>query len=154
MTSTAEKKQPAFASLSSLRVRDAMHLGMVACPPDAPLRTVARLMATHRVHAVLVDGRRRADWLVEPRWGVISDVDLLSAAAADDLEQTAAAAAKTPAFTVMSDAELSAVARLMLKHRVSHVFAIDPHSERPIGVLSTLDIARALAGFPERHPQA
>jgi CBS domain-containing protein len=73
---------------------------------------------------------------------------------ADDLEQTAAAAAKTPAFTVMSDAELSAVARLMLKHRVSHVFAIDPHSERPIGVLSTLDIARALAGFPERHPQA
>jgi prolyl-tRNA editing enzyme YbaK/EbsC (Cys-tRNA(Pro) deacylase) len=28
----------------------------------------------------------------------------------------------------------------------------EPQSGAPIGVVSTLDIARALAGFPERHP--
>ena len=39
----------------------------------------------------------------------------------------------------------------MAKNDLSHLIVIESESERPIGVLSTLDIARALAGFPERH---
>jgi CBS domain-containing protein len=40
----------------------------------------------------------------------------------------------------------------MVEHEVTHVVVVEPRSARPVGVLSTLDIARALAGFPERHP--
>jgi hypothetical protein len=29
---------------------------------------------------------------------------------------------------------------------------VEHKTSKPIGVLSTLDVARALAGFPERHP--
>jgi hypothetical protein len=39
----------------------------------------------------------------------------------------------------------------MVEHELSHLIVIERTSKRPIGVLSTLDIARALAGFPERH---
>ncbi len=40
----------------------------------------------------------------------------------------------------------------MVEHDVSHLIVVEPQLARPIGVLSTLDVARALAGFPERHP--
>jgi len=40
----------------------------------------------------------------------------------------------------------------MLEHDASHLIAVERRSKRPIGVLSTLDIARALARFPETHP--
>jgi CBS domain-containing protein len=39
----------------------------------------------------------------------------------------------------------------MVEHEVSHLIVVEPRSARPVGVLSTLDIARALAGFPEHH---
>ena len=48
--------------------------------------------------------------------------------------------------------DLARGARLMVEHDLSHLIVVEPRSTRPIGVLSTLDIARALAGFPERHP--
>ena len=37
----------------------------------------------------------------------------------------------------------------MVDRDVSHLIVIESRSARPIGVLSTLDVARALAGFPE-----
>jgi CBS domain-containing protein len=40
----------------------------------------------------------------------------------------------------------------MVEHDVSHLIVLEARSGRPIGVLSTLDVARALAGFPEHHP--
>jgi hypothetical protein len=45
---------PLLRPIAELRVADAMHLGMVSCPADSPLHTVARMMATYRVHAVFV----------------------------------------------------------------------------------------------------
>jgi CBS domain-containing protein len=50
--------------------------------------------------------------------------------------------------------ELAHAAQLMVEHEVSHLIVVEPQSTRPVGVVSTLDIARALAGFPERHPLA
>jgi hypothetical protein len=40
----------------------------------------------------------------------------------------------------------------MVDRGVTHLIVVESRSARPIGVLSTLDIARALAGFPEQHP--
>jgi len=137
-------------ALAGLRVVDAMHPGLITCRPEDPLRTVARLMATYRVHAVLVAGHDGAD---DEGWGVVSDVALLRAADAGSIDEvTAGSVAATPVRLIASSDELGAVARLMIEHDVSHVVVVERHSKRPIGVLSTLDVARALSGFAERHP--
>jgi CBS domain-containing protein len=142
-----------YPALGALRVDDAMHPGLISCSPDTPLRTVARMMATFRVHAILVnahDGEPLTDAGV---WGVVSDTDLLAATRVETPEeQTARTTAATPALTVSPRDGLARAAQLMLEHEVSHVVVVEGHPPRPIGVVSTLDVARALAGFPERHP--
>lgn len=135
--------------LSGLRVIDAMHPGVIACPPDTDLRTVARMMATYRVHAVLVL-EHDPDQSVEGGglWGVVSDVDLMQAARSADFDgQTARALAATEVPAVNSTDSLEQALRLMTDHDVSHVVVVERRSKRPIGVLSTLDVARELAGL-------
>lgn len=142
-----------YPTLETLRVADAMHTGLISCSPDAPLRTVARLMATYRVHAVLVTGHGADRLPGGGVWGVISDTDLLRAAQTGDLDEHASwAASALPVLTVTTGDRLARAAQLMTEHESSHVVVIEPQTARPIGVLSTLDVARALAGFPETHP--
>ena len=134
-------------TLAGLRVVDAMHAGLISCRPEDPLRTVARLMATYRVHAVLVTGHD------DGGWGVVSDGALLRAAEEGSVDEvTAGAVAETPVLTVATSDDLADVAHTMAERDVSHVVVVESHSQQPLGVLSTLDLARALAGFPERHP--
>lgn len=54
MQTTTEFHHHVPVPLRKLRVAEAMHPGMIACPPDTPLRSVARMMATYRVHAIVV----------------------------------------------------------------------------------------------------
>ena len=122
---------------TTLPVREIMTSGVIACPPEAPLRTVARLMATHRVHAVAVEG--------ELGWGVVSDLDLMAAAALDLDRRTAGQTASSPALTVLPDESLERVAQLMTENETAHVIVTGPEGE-PTGVVSTLDVARALGG--------
>jgi CBS domain-containing protein len=141
-----------YPALRQLRVIDAMHPGLISCSLDTPLRTVARMMATYRVHAILVTAHGEEELPGGGPWGIVSDTDLLHAAEAGDIdEQPARTIAVTPVVTVGGDDELARAARLMVEHELSHLIVIEHTSKRPIGVLSTLDIARALAGFPERH---
>ena len=142
-----------YPALGGLRAIDAMHPGLISCSLDAPLRTVARMMATYRVHAVLVTSHGDEELTEGARWGIVSDTDLLRAAASGDIdEQAARTVAATPVVTVSTSDDLARAAQLMSEHEISHVVVVERHSARPVGVLSTLDIARALAGFPERHP--
>jgi CBS domain-containing protein len=137
-------------ALATMRVVDAMHPGLITCRPEEPIRSVARLMSTYRVHAVFVTEHRQDD---SDRWGVISDAALLRASEEGSLDEiTAREIAATPVLSVASSDELGPVAQLMVDRDVSHVVVVERHSRRPVGVLSTLDLARALAGFPERHP--
>jgi len=110
-------------------------------------------MATYRVHAVLVTAHGEEQLPGGESWGVVSDADLVRAAESGDVdEQPAQSIAATPVQTIASSDELARAAQLMVEHEVSHLIVIEHHSARPIGVISTLDIARALAGFPELHP--
>jgi CBS domain-containing protein len=144
---------PMYPALGRLRVIDAMHPGVISCSLDAPLRTVARMMATYRVHAILVLAHGEDELPGGRPWGIVSDSDLLRAAEAGDVdEQPARTIAATPVLTVATGDELARAAQLMVEHDVSHLIAVERHSGSPVGVLSTLDIARALAAFPERHP--
>jgi CBS domain-containing protein len=134
--------------LEKLRVIDAMHPGVIACPFDASLPTVARMMATYRVHAIVVLAHEDDELLGGELWGVVSDADLIQAAQSDDFaEQTAQSLAASPVLTITSAEPLGRAVQLMVEHEASHLIVIERRSKRPIGVLSTLDVARAAAGF-------
>jgi CBS domain-containing protein len=139
-------------SLEGLPVVEAMHPGLITCSLDTPLRTVARVMSTYRVHSVVVTAHGEAALPGGGVWGVVSDSDILHAAEAGGLEEPASTFARTPVLAVTTNDTVACAARRMLEHSVSHLVIVEPSTSRPVGVLSTLDVARALAGFPERHP--
>ena len=125
-------------------VSEAMHEGVVTCPPEMPLREVAELMASQRIHAVVVftdgdgvqhDGRR---------WGVLSDLDLVDSVEALTT-RTAEKAAATPVVMITPGEPLRRAAELMTQYRTTHLIVVDSHTTRPIGVVSSLDVAQAIA---------
>jgi CBS domain-containing protein len=116
-----------------------MRLGVVTCAPDTPLSEVARLMSASRIHCVVVGGGRR---LV---WGVVSDLDLARAAASGQ-EATAGQVAATEPVTASPYDALTDVAQVMAEHEVAHLVVIDGKDAEPMGMISTLDLARAFAG--------
>ncbi len=133
--------------LERTTVAEAMHAGVITCPHGASLRTVARMMAAYRVHCVVVfDEREEADG--QPFWGVVSDLDLaggLSEGALD--ERSAGEIAASPVITVPSDETLERAAQLMTEHGSAHLVVVDPATGLPVGVLSTLDLARFAADW-------
>jgi CBS domain-containing protein len=140
MSATTSHGSYLMPSLEHATVADAMHPGVMTCDPDAPLTDVARMMASHHVHCIAVlgdDGESLA-------WGIISDLDLIRAGI-DFSGQVAATMAMQPVLTVELSTSLIAAAREMLSHGSSHALVVDPREHRPVGVLSTLDIAGVLA---------
>jgi CBS domain-containing protein len=101
-------------------------------------------MAEHQIHSVVVGGfeagrsGRRA-------WGIVSHTDLLKAAGTDMDARTAREVAATELLTIGPTETLERATQLMVEHEVTHLVVVDPESDLPIGVLSTLDIAGALA---------
>jgi CBS domain-containing protein len=131
------------AAEPELRVADAMHWGLVRCAPDASLRAVAALMADENVHCVVVTEALSSH---QPLWGVVSDHDLIAAATVRSLdEQRALGTAIKPAIAIGPYESLARAAQQMTKHGVSHLVVVDAAKDRPLGVISTLDLARALA---------
>ncbi len=133
-----------MASLEHATVGDAMHPGILSCEPDATLTDVAMMMATHHVHCVAVVGISHE----EPEcfvWAIISDLDLVRAGIANGGDVSARALAVQPIVVVDPAMPLREAAREMLAHGVSHVVVADPAAKRPIGVLSTLDVAGVIA---------
>ena len=142
-----------YPALGSLRVIDAMHPALITCSPDSSLRTIARMMATYRVHAILLTAHGEEELAGGSQWGIVSDADLLRATESGDIDELQARTlAAQPVVTIASSEALSNAAQLMVEREVSHLIVLESRSARPIGVVSTLDVARALAGFPEHHP--
>ncbi|HET8757572.1 MAG TPA: CBS domain-containing protein [Solirubrobacteraceae bacterium] len=134
---TAFRDLPEFEAFTVL---NALQLGLIDCPADADVRTVARTMAEHRVHCVIVRG-------TEPDgWGIVSDLDLMAALRPELADATAGQLAATDSLVVDPADSLEHVAQLMSEHQTTHAVVVDPVTRRPIGILSTLDVARFLAG--------
>jgi len=131
-------------SLADIAVSEAMHRGVLTCPPSAPLVEVARMMARQRVHCLVV-----CDNGCEPGtgvWAVLSDLDLIAAAGVRPAEeQTAEGSAASPVVRVAPTDTLEHAAQLMTEYASAHLVVVDPGTQHPVGVLSTLDIARAIA---------
>lgn len=121
-----------------------MHRGVLTCEREAPLSEVARTMSRQSVHCIVVEcGSGEGG----PLWGVVSDLDLIAAASVRDLDdQTAGGSAASPVVMVTPAETLERAAQLMTEHGTAHLVVVDGVAVRPVGVLSTLDIASTLAG--------
>ena len=140
---TREPTAHTFASppLEEASVVDVMRVGIVSCSPDTPLRSIARIMATYRIHSVVVSEMEGATPI-----GVVSDIDIAVAAASGSGKTTARQLARSEPVTVAANDSLERATQLKAEHEVSHLVVIQPHSGQPVGVLSTLDLAAVLAG--------
>jgi CBS domain-containing protein len=126
-------------------VGDAMSRGVISCPPETPLRVVARMMATHGVHAIFVFEHADEDDEAPRLWAVVSDLDLVAATRLDLDTLTAGATAVTPLVSVPADSSIGEAGSLMAQYGIAHLAVTEPGSRRPVGVISTLDIAHAIA---------
>jgi CBS domain-containing protein len=132
-------------SFEHATVGDVMCAGVVSCRPDAPAVEVARIMAARHLHAVVVAGIEAAGGYGERlTWHVVTDTDLLRAAAGEGLEgRTAADLHGATPVSVAPGTPLSETAHLMVEHNLTHVVVAD--GGHPVGVVSTLDVAGVLA---------
>jgi CBS domain-containing protein len=145
MVGAKHHRQQRPVPFETATVGDAMSSGVISCPPDTPLRVVARMMATFCVHAVFVFDPADGD-AEEPRlWAVVSDLDLVAATPLDLDALTAGSSAVTPLVSIGADRPIAEAGRLMAAYGIAHLAVTEPGSRHPIGVVSTLDIARAVA---------
>jgi len=145
MTTQSPHSNGALVPFEEASVADAMTGGLISCSPTSSLRAVAGLMAEHRVHAVYVFDYGAEDDETADLWGLVSDLDLAAATCADIDSMTAGSSAVTPLVTIASDDALAHAAQRMAETGVSHLAVLDTQTGAPIGVLSTLDIARYVA---------
>jgi CBS domain-containing protein len=128
------------------RVRDAMRPWVLTCDASTALVTAAQQMSREHVHSVVVlrEGLDSGGAVGRRPWAVLTDRDVLRSATVLD-ELTAGDAATGELLEVSPDDRLEDAAADMLDHGVTHALVVDPDTGRPIGVLSTLDVAGILA---------
>ena len=127
--------------LDTFTVLNALQLGLVERPADADVRSLAQAMAEHTVHSVVIRGLER------PRtWGIVSDLDLMAAMRPELLDATAGQLAASDPLVVDPDETLGRAAQLMAEHQTAHLVVVDPATDEPVGILSSLDVARFMAG--------
>ena len=126
--------------LGAQTVADAMHHGIVTCPPSATLREVAELLAENGVHCAVVaepgeDGPPAV-------WGIVSDIELMRGLGSP-VALTAGNLAALDVVTIRPDEQLGRAAQLLGEHDIAHLIVVEGGA--PVGILSTLDIAKAVA---------
>jgi CBS domain-containing protein len=137
MPNTIEQSQLATAS-----VREVASPGVLGSPPNAPLRAVAEMMVVREVHALAILDA------AEPAPAILTDLDLVRAVERFDAARAGDIARR--AATVSADDPLIAAAAAMADAGLSHLLVVEPGAGHPAGVLSTLDVAAALAGRAPR----
>lgn len=125
------------AAANNPAVGEAMHRGVIETAAETPLVEAAAEMAAHRVHCLVVHGVRGVPG--EGAWGILSDMDVMSAIAADSTA-TAGELAATEVVTVRETQTVREAARLMAEHECSHLLVVSGGGG-PVGVISTLDVA-------------
>jgi CBS domain-containing protein len=131
-------------SFDHARVADAMRPRVLTCDPETPLVSVAQRMASEHVHAIVVLAQVEPDGALERSpWAVVTDHDILRSAPTI-AGRTAGEVATGEVLLAQPDERLPDVAQRMLEHGTSHAVVVEPSTGRPVGVLSTLDIAGIL----------
>lgn len=143
MSRTSRLIAPAFEHAT---VADAMRAGIISCSGGMSVRAVADMMASYHVHAIVVEGvDSESNARPGQPWGILSDIELVGAAARGKLHATAAELAGANAVFIDPAEPLKRAAELMSEHGVSHLIVSTAPTARPVGILSTLDLAVVLA---------
>jgi CBS domain-containing protein len=136
------QREETFAISPSTRVGTVMHRGLITCGQDTSVLAVARIMAAHRIHSVVVIGFPLR---------IVTDTEVGAALCQGGLAtKRAAEIAKIPAI-VGRDDPLACATDVMQEHGSTHAIVVDDRrSLRAVGILSVLDIAEALIESEER----
>ena len=134
--------------LRAVRVSDVMTHPLITCAQDVPLREVADLMSEHRIHSIVVLLAAGAGAPFHRRWALLSDLDLVAAAPWDAGAPPAGSIAGSPTVVVGPKDDLAAAALSMAENQTTHILVVEPGADEPVGILSALDLARALAPPP------
>ena len=132
--------------MSMLKVRDWMHLGVIACAPDTSAEEVAQTMKVHDISALVV---------VDPDGyavGLISRTDLVNATFVQPYLRhwrglTARHLMSEPVISVQAETPIEDAVRLIRERRIHRVVVTvaEGTRERPVGILSVTDLASHLA---------
>ena len=127
--------------LHQVTVREVMHDGIVTCSPSADLEQVAAAMAEHGIHCLVAIDEGPPGEDDDRLWGVVSDLDLMRGIESP-VELDAGNLAELDVATVAPGDTLDQAARTMVRRGLAHLVVVA--DGRPVGVISTLDIARAM----------
>lgn len=133
MPTTTRTHKPFVPAGRERPVAAVMHRGVVTCVADAAALTAARIMAAHRIHAVVVVNRQGECV------SVIGTRDVVRAAQDGNLQCALSRAIGRPPVLVDLTTPLETVIELMYRHDVDHVVVTRRGKSKPIGVLSILD---------------
>jgi CBS domain-containing protein len=132
------------ARLDLMTVENYMHPGVVTCDPGTPLVTAARVLADERIHCIVVAGIEETSRGSRIAWGTLTDRDLLRALDSGELGATVGELAASEIVTVEPAESLSRAVQLMNEHEITHLVVVQ--TDFPVGVISSLDVARAACG--------
>ncbi len=124
-----------------MTVGEVMHEGVVTCSASDHIDKVAALMADHGIHCVVAIDEGPPGQDDDRLWGVVSDLDLMRGLESD-VNLDAGNLAELDVATVSGDDTLDQAARTMVLRGLAHLVVVA--EGRPVGVISTLDIARAM----------
>ena len=127
--------------LHQVTVGEAMHAGIVKCSPSAGLGEVAAAMAEHGIHCVVAIDEGPPGEDDDRLWGVVSDLDLMRGMASP-MDLDAGNLAELDVATAAPEDSLEDAARTMARRGVAHLVVVA--EGRPVGVISTLDLMRAV----------
>jgi CBS domain-containing protein len=133
------------ATTEVLRVADVMHPGIVSCARTSTASEIARLMVSADVHCVAVLSPSPEPGHPPLVWGIVTDLNLLRAQADGDPEATAETLAGGQVIRVRPTQTVDEAAAVMVGAGVHHLVVIDDVELQPIGIVSTVDIAAAIA---------
>ncbi len=135
------------AGISNWRVSDVMSSPLRTCAADVDLVEAAALMVRERIHFLVIvpPGQEREDGDI---LGVLTDLDLVSALDRGASTRAVGDVAGPPPHSIPADAPLRVAVHEMREERAHHLLVVATNSGRPVGIVSTLDVAQALAVAP------
>jgi CBS domain-containing protein len=92
------------------------------------------------VHSVLITDISET----ERGWGIVSDRDLLAAASEGKNGRRARDVARSPVVTIGAKETLTRACATLVERGITHLVVTDK-ARLPVGMLSSLDVVRALA---------
>jgi predicted transcriptional regulator len=126
-------------SASLTRVDAVMHRGVITCSPDWSGLVVARIMAAHRIHSIVVISPG-----APPK--IVTDAEIAHALYDGTLATRSANEIAKSAGILLRDDTLSHATRCMHEQEATHAVVVDSRRlQRPVGVLSVLDIIEVVA---------